>query len=321
MPTLLQYRAWQGTFHSEWWSVWPIARVSLGMLFRRRLFWTLYGFGLMLFLMFFFGAYLLAWAEAQMQVSGEQLGKMGDPGRMMRGIRRALQILNGSQDTFQYFFAYQGAIVVVMLSLVGSLVVGNDFTHKSLVFYLAKPINRWHYLAGKGLAVFIVVQMMTTLPALALYSQHAFDDWDYLLNIHHFTDTDDGNGPAGALLLFAIIGYGTLLSVFLSILLVATASWARRTIPLIMVWMSMFFFMRLLANILVDGLRYDVRFRLIDLWNNLTMLGQGFLGYADDDIQPKFRPELWEASLVLLGVSVLCLIYLNLRTRGVEIVR
>ena len=35
--------------------------------------------------------------------------------------------------------------------------VGNDFTHRSLVFYLAKPIRRWHYLLGKCLAVAAVV--------------------------------------------------------------------------------------------------------------------------------------------------------------------
>ncbi|MSQ95023.1 MAG: hypothetical protein EXR98_10775 [Gemmataceae bacterium] len=318
---LLHYRSWQGTFHSSWWAVWPIARVALGTLLRRKLFWTLYSFGLLLFLMFFFGAFLLAWAESQMAVSGPQLGKMGDPGRMMRGIRSALRILNGSQDTFQYFFAYQGGIVVVMLALAGSILIGNDFTFKSLVFYLAKPIGRWHYILGKCLAVAIVVQLMTTLPALVLYGQRAFDDWEYFWHVNYFIDNDTGKGPAGIVLLFGILGYGTMLSVFLSILLVATASWMRRTMPLIMVWMSLFFFLRLLANILVDGLRYNVRWRLLDLWNDLTLLGQGCLGYASDDISPKLHPEFWEAGLVLIGVSVVCLIYLNFRTRGVEIVR
>ncbi len=320
MPSLLHYRSWQGTFHSSWWTVWPIARVALGSLLRRKLFWTLYAFGLLLFLMFFFGAYLLAWAESQMAVSAQQLGKMGDPGRMMRGIRSALNILNGSQDTFQYFFAYQGGIVVVTLALAGSILVGNDFTFKSLVFYLAKPISRWHYILGKCLAVAIVVQMMTTLPALVIYGQHAFDDWDYFWNIHYFTN-NQGKGPAGIVLLLAILGYGTLLSVFLSLLLVATASWMRRTMPLILVWMSLFFFLRILANILVDGLRYNARWRLLDLWNDLTLLGQGMLGYASDDINPTPHPEFWEAGLVLIGVNVVCLIYLNFRTRGVEIVR
>jgi ABC-2 type transport system permease protein len=314
MQSLLHYRPWQGTFHSPWWSVWPIARVSLWMLFRRKLFWALYAAGLLLFLMFFFGAFLLAWAESQLTVSGQQFG------RMLIGIRRALSILNGSQSTFQYFYAYQGAIVVVTLALVGSVLIGNDFTFKSLVFYLAKPIGRWQYLLGKCLAVTIIVQMMTTLPALILYGQHAFEDWNYFTNVDYFYDNDNGKGPASIPLLLAVLSYGTLLSVFFSILLVATASWMRRTMPLIMVWMSLFFFLRLLANILVDGLKYNARWRLLDLWNNLTMLGQACLGFYHDDISPKPQPEFWEAGLMLAGVCIVCLIYLNRRTRGVEIV-
>ena len=87
--------------------------------------------------------------------------------------------------------------------------------------------------------------------------------------------------------------------------------------PLIMVWMSLFFFLRLLANILVDGLKLSVHFRLLDLWNNLTLLGQAQLGFAND---AERQPPDWAAALVLLGVSIVCLIYLNHRTRGVEIV-
>lgn len=285
------------------------------------MFWTLYAFGLLLFFMFFFGAYLLAWAESQLSVTTNQLGPMGDPGRMIRGIRGALRILNGSQDTFQYFFVYQGGIVVVTLSLAGAILVGNDFTFRSLVFYLAKPINRWHYILGKCVAVMVVVHMMTTLPALVLYGQHAFDDWSYVFNANYFIDNDSGKGPAGIPLLLAILAYGTILSVFLSILLVATASWMRRTMPLIMVWMSLFFFLRLLANLLVDGLKYDVHWRLLDLWNNLTLLGQACLGYGHEELANQPQVEFWEAGLMLAGVCTLCLIYLNHRTRGVEIVR
>jgi hypothetical protein len=319
MPSLLHYRSWQGTFHSPWWSVWPIARVALGSLLRRKMFWTLYTFGLLLFLMFFFGAFLLAWAESQLQVTNVQLGRMGNSQSILGGIRKALGILNGSRQTFQYFFAYQGAIVVVTLALVGSLFVGNDFLHRSLVFYLAKPIHRWHYILGKCMAVAIVVQMMTTLPALGLFAQHAFDDFNYLTNPDYFADSD-AKGPGGIPLLLAILGYGTLLSVIFSILLIATASWMRRTMPLIMVWVSLFFFLRILANLLADRMRLDGRWRLLDLWNNLTLLGQACLGYYHEEIGNQPQPQVWEAGLTLAGVTVACLIYLNRRTRGVEIV-
>ena len=321
MTSLLHYRAWQGEFRAPVWSAWPIARVALGMLLRRRLFWVLYGFGLLLFLMFFFGSFLLAWAISMAQTPNAPLGRVAqNPQRMLEFLQRRLDILNGSRETFQYFFAYQGGILVVTLALAGAVLVGNDFTFRSLPFYLAKPIARWHYVLGKCLAVAAVVLLMTAVPALVLYGQHALDDWDYLLDPDYFV-VNGGKGPGGLPLLLGVVGYGMILAAFLSVLLVAAASAMRRTMPLIMVWVSAFFFPRLIANVLVDGLRYDYRWRLIDLWNDLGLLGQACLGYAHRELGGGPQPEFWQAALVLTGVMIACLIYLNRRTRAVEIVR
>src|SRR5438132_5841113 len=89
---LLHYRPWRGDFRSPRWSVWPIARVALGTLLRRKLFWWLYGFSLLVFLMFFFGSYLLSWAETQIpqqpvqfQVGAQKQQLETD--RMLRAIR------------------------------------------------------------------------------------------------------------------------------------------------------------------------------------------------------------------------------------------
>ena len=102
--------------------------------------------------------------------------------------------------------------------------------------------------------------------------------------------------------------------------MVAAASWLRRTMPLIMVWTSVFMFVRLLASMLVD-LRYGDRWRLIDLWNDLCVVGSRCLGFETYTMGQPGQPAFLEACLVLLGVCGLCLIYLNLRTRAVEIVR
>ena len=79
---LLHYRPWRGEFGGAERSIWPIARISLRMMFRRKLFWGLYGLGLLIFSMFFFGQYLLAWAETQL---AEQTIKVGpvpfEPGK------------------------------------------------------------------------------------------------------------------------------------------------------------------------------------------------------------------------------------------------
>jgi len=197
---------------------------------------------------------------------------------------------------------------MIILALAGSILVGNDFHFGSLPFYLAKPLGRWHYLCGKCLAVAVFVNLMTTLPALVLFVQFGLlDSWAYF--------ADNGRLLAG------ILGYGLLLTFCLSLMLVAAASWLRRTVPLIMVWTTLFFFFRLLAVALVDGFHYDVHWRLIDLWNDTYLLGNYFLGIAPERIRPAPQPAFYEAALVLGGLSLLCLTYLNLRIRGVEIVR
>ena len=93
------------------------------------------------------------------------------------------------------------------------------------------------------------------------------------------------------------------------------------TVPLIMTWTTIFFFCRLLAAALVDGLNYDPRWRLIDLWNNTYVVGNYFLGVAHNAIRPSPQPATYEAALVLGAVCLLCLSYLNLRIRAVEVVR
>lgn len=322
MSDLLHYRGWQGTLRGPMTSVWPIARVALANLLSRRLFWVVYAFALFLFLMFFFGTYLLNWVESQMPKTPIKMGKVNiEPDRAMRMIRGATNVLQGNQSTFATFFTFQATMVVVMLALAGSVIVGNDLTERSLPFYLAKPINRWHYLLGKLCAVGVVVNLLTTLPALVLFVQHGFEDWNYFTDPDFFTESATGTGAASWPLLLGILGYGLILTVVLSIVLVAIATWVQRTVPLAMVWTSLFLFPRMLANLLVEVLKLHPSFRLMDLWNNMSLLGRACLGFAHEQIRPAPQPSFLEASLVLAGVSIVCLIFLNLRTRAVDIIR
>ncbi|CAN5526465.1 hypothetical protein BH10PLA2_BH10PLA2_26100 [soil metagenome] len=306
--SLLYYRPWRGNFQSAAWSIWPIARISLWMMFRRKIFWGLYGFALLIFLMFFFGQYMLAWAESQ---STEQLVRVGlvrtKPAEMISLLKEVLK-LNGSGQTYRNFFWYQGYMVMIALAMAGSILVGNDFQFGSLPFYLSKPIGRWHYLLGKCLAVAIFVHLLTTIPAVILFVQYGLlDSWAY------FSDNFR--------LLLGILGYGLILSVSLSLMIVAAATWLRKTVPLIMTWTTFFLFFRLLAMAMVDGFKYSPRWRLIDIWNSTYIVGNALLGMPHDSLRPSAQPTVLEAGLVLGGLSCICLIYLNLRIRAVEIVR
>ena len=308
-PELLHYRPWRGTLRGGVRSAWPIARTALGLMFRQRLFWALYALALMVFLLFFFGQYLMAWAQTQLGEADVRVGGLAriKPRWLMQFFRDFLK-LNGSADTFRNFIWLEGYAVMVVLALAGALLIGNDLRFGSLSFYLAKPLARWHYLLGKGLAVAVFVNLMTTLPALALFVQFGLlESWDYFF--------DDARLAAG------ILGYGAVLTLTLTLLLLALATWLRRTVPLILAWTTLFTFGSLLANGLVDRLRFGGRWRLLDLWNDLYLVGSACLGADLTKIRPAPQPGWPEAALVLGGVSLSCLTYLILRIRAVEIVK
>jgi ABC-type transport system involved in multi-copper enzyme maturation permease subunit len=308
-PELLHYRPWRGDFRAPVVSVWPIARVALLSIFRRWTFWAIYFLGLIIFLLFFFGQYLFAWAQSQIGESEVQVGGLGrmNPRHLIKLFRDFLK-LDGTAETYRNFFGYQGYIVMIVLALAGSILIGNDMRFGSLPYYLSKPLSRWHYLLGKGLAVAVFINLMTTIPAVILFVQWAvLESWDYL-----YESFD---------ILLGILGYGLVLTVTLTLLLLATATWLRRTVPLIMTWTTLFVFCRFLSSALVDGLHFDQRWRLINLWNCTKLVGSTCLGLDPHSIKPGPQPPWHEAALVLGGVSLLCLIYLIQRIRAVEIVK
>jgi ABC-type transport system involved in multi-copper enzyme maturation permease subunit len=288
---------------------WPIARVALEQLFRYRLFWALYGLALMVFLMYFFGQYIFAWAATQ----GGDVALRGQDRLVVKlrpiglAMSKALAF-NGSAETFRNFFWYEASTLMIVLALAGSVLIGNDFRFGSLSFYLSKPISRWHYLLGKGLAVAIFLNLFTTLPAILLFVQYGLlDSWEYFL--------DDGH------LLVGILAYGMLLTATLTVILLALAAWLQRTVPLIMAWTTLFVFCPLMSRAMVERLNLSPRLRLFDLWNCTYVIGNRLLGIAQDAIKPSPQPAAWEAALVLSGATLLCLIYLVLRVRAVEVVQ
>jgi ABC-type transport system involved in multi-copper enzyme maturation permease subunit len=311
MPTptdaLLRYRPWRGKLRGPLNGSWAMARVALRIMFRRKLFWGLYALAGLIFFFFFYGQYLVVWI--QMQTANQTVMLAGLPiraGDLTRFLDRLA--LNGTAHTYGNFIWFEGYIAMIVLALAGAVLVGNDFHHGSLPFYLSKPIGRWHYVLGKCLGAAAFVNLLTTVPALALYAQAGLlYDWKayYLDHWREFV---------------GILGYGAVLTVCLSLLLVATAVWVRRTVPLVMVWAGLFVLCRMLSAFLVDGQRLDERWRLLDLWNDLYLVGLWCLGADWDRLRPPEQPQPWEAAVAVGLVCAACLLYLRRRIQAVEIV-
>src|SRR5436853_4040012 len=96
----LHYRPWTGDARPPIITIWPVARVALGLLFRRRLFWVLYVFALLIFFMFFFGSLFFDWAQGMVDDAPIQLGKLGkvDQHKAMDWIKQQIKYLSGTRD-------------------------------------------------------------------------------------------------------------------------------------------------------------------------------------------------------------------------------
>ena len=305
--TLLHYRPWRGELRGPLWSALAMARVSLRLMFRRRLYWGLFALSMLVFFFFFYGQYLVVWITTQTADDTVLIGGVRVPVANFTKFLDRLA-LNGSTHTFGNFIWFEGYVLVIVLALAGSVLVGNDFFHGSLPFYLSKPIGRWHYVLGKCLGIGVFVNLATTVPAVVLWVEAGLlFDWQT-----YYLDNLD--------LLAGVLGYGLVLTVTLSLLVVATAVWVRRTVPMVMVWMGVFGLLRMLAGWLVDALKYDERWRLIDLWNDLYLVGLWCLGADPASIRPQPQPAYWEAAVVVGAVCAGCLLYLRKRIQAVEIV-
>jgi ABC-2 type transport system permease protein len=304
---LLRYRPWKGELNPPAYASVAMARSSLRLLFRRKIFWALYALALMIFFFFFYGQYLVVWIQLQTANQTVTFGAMpvrvGELTKFLDKLN-----LNGSPHTFGNFIWFEGYITMIVLALAGAVLVGNDFQHGSLPFYLSKPIGRRHYVLGKMLGIGAFINLLTTIPALLLFIQAGLlYDWQ-----SYYTDN--------FLLLLGILAYGLLLTVVLSLLLVATAVWVRRTVPLIMIWSGLFVLCRTVAGFLVEAQNFSPLWRLIDLWNDLYLIGLWLMRADIDPAKLGQNPQPWQAALVVGGLCAICLLYLRKRIQAIEIV-
>jgi ABC-type transport system involved in multi-copper enzyme maturation permease subunit len=284
-----------------------MARMSFFLLVRRRIFWGLFGLALLIFFFFFYGQYLVVWIT--LQTSTQTVPLFGLPMKVADLTKFLDRLnLNGTPHTYGNFIWFEGYIVTIVLALAGAVLVGNDFHYGSLPYYLSKPIGRRHYVLGKVLAVGLVINLITTVPAVILFLQAGLlYDWQ-VYYVDHLRQ------------LLGIFAYGFLLTATLGLLLVATSVWVRRTVPLVMVWTGLFVLCRAVAAWLVEGVRLDPAWRLIDLWNDLYLVGIWCLGADMRTVRPAIQPEVWQAAAVVAGTCAVCWLYLRKRVQAVEII-
>jgi len=82
------------------------------------------------------------------------------------------------------FFSIQGFLAWALTLIVGPALLCPDFVNGALPLYLSRPLRRWEYLAGKSLPLWVILSVVTWIPALVAFGLEAtYRDWSWLL--HH----------------------------------------------------------------------------------------------------------------------------------------
>lgn len=284
------YHGWRGPLRSPGRSSLAIVRVALVQLFRRKAYWFVLALGLFHF--------LLVWSLIYFANQAAELAPEA---------RRALLEnlgFGGKQNGYLAFMERQSIALSILLAFSGSLLVGADFRTGALAFYLSRRIDRRHYIVGKLLAVAVVVSLLTTLPAVALYFEYGM----FSPSIRYWID----NWRA----LAAVLIYGAVLAAVLSIWLVTLSAYLERVAPIAITWASLFVMPRPLRAMLAAG-KYDL-INLIDPWRDIHFAGRLGFGGLKNDQEREFA--CW-ALAILASSCVVALLALVRRVRAVEIVK
>ncbi len=274
-----------------WFSVWPVARTAMHLVFRRKLFWLLLAIALLSFVFTFGAIYLLATLKQELP-------------QMARFITSMLKDLDGSGTTYLNFMKLQGTVMMILLAFAGSVLAGNDHARGGFMFYMSRRITLVHYALGKLLAIGLFVLLITTVPALVLFFEYGL-----LGNfIEYFSENFQ--------IVFGILGYGILLSVAIGLLLLALVSWMPRPVPLVILWGGLFVFLPILSRILAVALRdpeadlEESSWRLLDIWNDLYIVGSKFFGVD--------LPLFNGAVIVICGVCLCSIMAIFFRLRYLQ---
>ncbi len=287
------YRGFETELRSPWWATWAIARTGLTLIVRRKAFWVLLGLALLEFLFLFATFYLVAQLEADMQ--GRNMGRF---------VEFLSRMADGSPQRYFEFMMAQATITMLLLAFAGTMLVGDDHRHGGMVYYLSRRLSSVQYVLGKLCSICLLVLLVTTMPALVLFVEYGMLQDDYSYFRENWT------------VVYGIVGYGLVMGVTLSLILMALGSWIHRTIPLVLSWAGLFAFLPAVTNVLYEE-EFGDNWRLANLWYCMRLVGRACFGILND----YDRSMLPGVSVTLVVICLVSAAAVWPRVRAVQVVQ
>jgi ABC-2 type transport system permease protein len=162
----VSYRPYDGPLHTSLFRWWIVARAMVRLSLKKKGFWVLACLALLPYLFPGFQLYLRSRAPAEFAV-----------------------FLAQRPFTSFFYDAYaQSQLWIFLLTLlVGAASIAGDNRTNALQIYLSKPLTKRDYLMGKWASIFVILAVVSFLPALALYlfCLGSFSDQGFLRDHPH----------------------------------------------------------------------------------------------------------------------------------------
>lgn len=290
-----RYHGWEDRrLQSPWVACLAIVRVALMQVLRNKAYWVVLALGSLRFLAF----WSIIWAVTQLPLP-EDMNNM-----FLKEFGFTASSDVEQNNGYMRFMEGQQIIVMILLAFSGSLLVGSDFRLRALPFYLARRIDRRHYIVGKLLAVSSIIMLLTVVPALLLFleygmftasTQYWIDNWQIPL---------------------AVLAFGLVLCLVNSILLVTLSAYLQRIVPITITWATIFLLLGSLSGYLRRATE-DERWRLMDPWWDMRTVGRMIFGSFRTEAEGDLAVQATILLVVVCSVALMALVH---RVRAVDIV-
>jgi ABC-type transport system involved in multi-copper enzyme maturation permease subunit len=175
----LGYRAWEGRLGSEATRWWVISRTGIRLAWRSRL---LRRFVLLAWLpALYMGIAFFMWEQAashpEMKLAAMQFfrGFGGEQAAEVLSTASITDPASGRHEVWGwlllvFFRQPQGVLMALVVGMIAPPLISQDIRSRAMLLYFSRPITRWEYVFGKFVVVAFYVLIITTAPALALYT-------------------------------------------------------------------------------------------------------------------------------------------------------
>lgn len=167
----LSYRGYDGPLESPTFRWWVIARMSIRLAFKKKIYWVLTGLSGIYYLIIM----MIIFFMEQLSTSGAPQAEQGFFQFMGRIVWK---------DQFLHAISSGQLWFLFLALLLGAGSIANDNRANALLVYLSKPANKTDYILGKWMGIFLPLLISMSIPTLFFwfYGALSYRPYSFLSN-------------------------------------------------------------------------------------------------------------------------------------------